>query len=42
MTIKQIYDLAIKMGIESDLRGKDFVMKQMKKAKEKYEKLSKE
>jgi hypothetical protein len=42
MTIKQIYDLAIKMGIESDLRGKDFVMKQLKKTKEKYDKLSKE
>ena len=42
MKIKDIYNLAIKMGIESDLRGKDFVMKQMKKTKEKYEKLSKE
>lgn len=42
MTIKQIYDLAIKMGIEADLRGKDFVLKQMKKEKEKYQKLSKE
>lgn len=42
MTIKQIYDLAIKMGIEADLRGKDFVLKQLKKEKEKYKKLSKE
>ncbi|KKR04230.1 MAG: hypothetical protein UT31_C0001G0013 [Parcubacteria group bacterium GW2011_GWF2_39_13b] len=42
MTIKQIYDLAIKMGIESDLRGKDFVLKQLKKTKEKYEKLPKD
>jgi len=42
MKIKDIYNLAVKMGIESDLRGKDFVMKQMKKTKEKYEKLSKE
>ena len=42
MTIKNIYDLAIKMGIESDLRGKDFVLKQLKKTKEKYQKLSKE
>jgi putative NIF3 family GTP cyclohydrolase 1 type 2 len=42
MTIKQIYDLAIKMGIESDLRGKDFVLKQLKKTKEKYAQLSKE
>ncbi len=42
MIIKQIYDLAVKMGIESDLRGKDFVLKQLKKTKEKYAKLSKE
>ncbi|MFA5871612.1 MAG: NGG1p interacting factor NIF3 [Parcubacteria group bacterium] len=42
MKIKEIYKLAIKMGIESDLRGKDFVLKQLKKTKEKYEKLSKE
>ena len=42
ITIKNIYDLAIKMGIESDLRGKDFVLKQLKKTKEKYQKLPKE
>jgi putative NIF3 family GTP cyclohydrolase 1 type 2 len=42
MKIKDIYNLAIKMGIESDPRGKDFVVKQMKKTKEKYEKLSAE
>lgn len=42
MTIKQIYDLAIKMGIESDLRGKEFVLKQLKKEKENYQKLPKE
>lgn len=42
MTIKEIYNLAIKMGIESDLRGKDFVLKQLKKEKENYQKLSKE
>ena len=40
MKIKDIYNLAIKMGIESDLRGKAFVLKQLKKTKEKYEKLS--
>jgi putative NIF3 family GTP cyclohydrolase 1 type 2 len=42
MKIKDIYNLAIKMGIDADPRGKDFVTKQMKKTKEKYEKLSKE
>lgn len=42
MTIKDIYNLAIKMGIEADLRGKDFVLKQLEKEKEKYQKLSKE
>lgn len=42
MKIKDIYNLAIKMGIDSDPRGKDFVLKQMKKTKEKYKKLSKE
>jgi putative NIF3 family GTP cyclohydrolase 1 type 2 len=42
MTIKEIYDLAIKMGIESDLRGKDFVLKQLKKEKEGYQRLSEE
>ena len=42
MTIGEIYDLAIKMGIESDLRGKDFVLKQLKKEKESYQKLSPE
>jgi putative NIF3 family GTP cyclohydrolase 1 type 2 len=30
------------MGIESDLRGKDFVLKQLAKTKEKYQKLPKE
>lgn len=42
MTIQQIYDLAIKMGIESDLRGKEKVRRLLKRAKEQYEKLSKE
>lgn len=42
MTIQQIYDLAIKMGIESDLRGKEKVRRLLKRAKENYEKMSKE
>jgi putative NIF3 family GTP cyclohydrolase 1 type 2 len=42
ITIKNIYDLAIKMGIESDLRGRNLVLKQLKNTKEKYQKLSKE
>lgn len=42
MTIQQIYDLAIKMGIESDLRGKDKVEKLLRRTKEKYDKLGKE
>jgi putative NIF3 family GTP cyclohydrolase 1 type 2 len=39
MTIQQIYNLAIKMGIENDLRGKQTVMKKLKKEKEKFEEL---
>lgn len=42
MTTKQIFDLAIKMGIEADLRGKTAVQKMLKRKKEQYEKLSKE
>ncbi|MBU3924641.1 Nif3-like dinuclear metal center hexameric protein [Patescibacteria group bacterium] len=42
MTIQEIYDLAIKMGIESDLRGKEKVLKLLARTKEQYEKLSKE
>ncbi|MDP3057006.1 MAG: NGG1p interacting factor NIF3 [bacterium] len=42
MTIKEIYNLAIKMGIESDLRGKEKVQRLLKRAKEQYEKLNKE
>jgi putative NIF3 family GTP cyclohydrolase 1 type 2 len=42
MKISEIYNLAIKMGIEADLRGKDFVDKLLKAKKEKYEKLSQE
>ncbi len=39
MTIQEIYNLAIKMGIEADLRGKTAVQKNLKRLKEKYEKL---
>jgi putative NIF3 family GTP cyclohydrolase 1 type 2 len=41
MTIKQIYDLAIKMGIESDFRPKIQIEKQLKRVKEQYTKLDK-
>ena len=40
MTIKEIYNLAIKMGIESDFRGKETIEKLLKRKKEKYDKLS--
>ena len=40
MTIKQIYNLAIKMGMEADLRGKEKVKKYLARQKEKYRKLS--
>jgi len=40
MTLKQIYELAIKLGIENDLRGAAHVKKHLAKQKEKYEKLS--
>lgn len=42
MKTKEIFDLAIKMGIESDFRGEEGVKKFLKKKKEKYEKLSSE
>jgi putative NIF3 family GTP cyclohydrolase 1 type 2 len=42
MTIKQIFDLAIKMGIDSDLRGRAAVQKFLKRRKEQYEKSGKE
>jgi len=41
MTTKQIYDLAIKMGIEADPRGKKKVTEVMKRKKIQYEKMSK-
>ncbi len=40
MTIQEIYDLAVEMGISADPRGADFVRKQLKKAKEEYKELS--
>lgn len=42
MTIKQIYNLAIKMGIAADLRGEKEVKKQLKKTNERFKKLSPE
>jgi len=39
MTIRQIYNLALKMGIEADLRGKADVKKYLAHQKEKYQKL---
>jgi putative NIF3 family GTP cyclohydrolase 1 type 2 len=39
MTIKDIYNLAIGMGIEADFRGKEGIEKLVKKLKEKYEKM---
>jgi len=39
MTIKQIYNLAIKMGMEADLRGEAKVRKYLARQKEKYQKL---
>lgn len=42
MNIQQIYELAIKIGVESDFRPKSQIEKQLKRIKEKYGKLSKE
>jgi len=42
MTIQQIYQLAIKMGSEADLRGKIVVNKLLARLKSKYSELSKE
>lgn len=42
MTIKQIYNLAIQMGKRADPRGAEVVRKKLKRAQEKYEKLSAE
>lgn len=40
MKVKDIYNLALQMGISSDLRGADFVQKTLQNKKERYEKLS--
>lgn len=40
MNIQEIYDLAIKLGIENDLRGEEKVRKILKKNKEKFEKIT--
>jgi len=42
MKIKEIFDLAIKMGIKSDFRGQKGVEKFLERKKQKYEKLSAE
>lgn len=42
MTVKQIYDLAILLGIKNDLRGINFVNKKLKYQKESFNELSKE
>lgn len=42
MTIQQIYDLAIELGIKNDLRGEIKVKKVLARTKEKYQKLSPE
>ncbi|MCX6741065.1 MAG: NGG1p interacting factor NIF3, partial [Candidatus Parcubacteria bacterium] len=42
MTIDQIFDLAIKMGTNADLRGRAAVRKMLKRKKEQYEQLTKE
>lgn len=42
MNIQQIYQLAIEMGIKNDFRPKSQIEKQLKRLKEKYEKLSKD
>ncbi|OGF21622.1 NGG1p interacting factor NIF3 [Candidatus Falkowbacteria bacterium RIFOXYB2_FULL_38_15] len=42
MNVKQIFDLAIEMGINADLRGKEAVEKMLKRKKEQYKKLNEE
>jgi putative NIF3 family GTP cyclohydrolase 1 type 2 len=40
MTLQEIYDLAVELGIKADLRGKEGVEKALKRAKKQYEDLS--
>lgn len=42
MTTKQIYELAVKLGVKADLRGQARVKKYLESAKKKYEGLNKE
>lgn len=42
MTVESIYNLSIRLGIESDPRGKAFVLRQLRKTQEHYKALSKE
>lgn len=42
MNIQEIYNLAVRMGIEHDLRGKQAVLKNLERAKAKFEKMKKE
>lgn len=42
MTISQIYNLAIKLGIEADPRGKFAVLRQLKREKNNYDELGKD
>lgn len=42
MNVKQIFDLATKIGIENDFRTKEEVVKYLERAKESFEALSKE
>ncbi len=42
MTIKQIYNLAIELGIKNDLRGAKFVKEKLNRTKTKYQKLTEE
>ncbi|HNZ86785.1 MAG TPA: NGG1p interacting factor NIF3 [bacterium] len=39
MTVKQIYELAVSLGIKNDLRGINVVNRKLKRAKEKFEEL---
>ena len=40
MSIQEIYELAIKMGIEADPRGEKFVRKQLERSNKEYKELS--
>lgn len=42
MTIKQIYNLALELGKEADLRGAEAVRKKLKRTRDQYDKLSQE